>query len=520
MTDQSKRAVFIPFLAALVFFLSHEAGCYEIPVGEDWLYFSGSESLSFRNAQMKRKELGGDEFIKYKYREIKNVLDLNFSYSFLTAGLTFQTNWYVPRMNEVWEKGLIADEQMMKGERRFSLEKKYVRASFDDGDLLAGDFYANFGRGIILNVVKDEAIDRDDTIEGVRFDIRTDRFNAVVLGGRIELPVSRDLLYYGLRSFERKDVVGCMADCTLFDGFVVGSGFLHYDRENARRSSAFTAEWTGIFDLIDLYGEVGHLRYGGEDGQAIYASMNLFLEDWDFLAEFIKYQDVEEFPLNNPPTADREDEFLSDEEKRDICGGRFKANYAVPGQGTILYVDSGYFKTPYIEEFYSQVYKDTPKALYHIYGGVEQHGLFDRIDATAWAGFRDGFERKFRTESEISWRFTGEQSVSAGYKREEREKTPDPEIHEDRENDYSVGYAYSPWFSGTLTWQRQNPTERDRANGDRDNLYSVDLLFTPMSDFDFSIMFGGLRGGRVCSNGICAVRPAFRGIEIKANYRF
>lgn len=112
------------------------------------------------------------------------------------------------------------------------LEKFWLKYRGKHVQISAGDYYAAFGRGLVLSMVKKPEIDQDNSLTGARLDIQTKRFDLTALGG-ITNPqeVSMELRNTAINRTPFSVILGAQVKIRPVDGWEIGLHGVLYDLE-------------------------------------------------------------------------------------------------------------------------------------------------------------------------------------------------------------------------------------------------------------------------------------------------
>jgi hypothetical protein len=186
-------------------------------------------------------------------------------------------------------------------------EKIYLRYRSRSVDFDVGDYYAAFGRGIVLSFVKQPEIDNDNSLFGGRVDIRTKPVDFTLLGG-VTNPqeVSMELRNRGIDKTERGVIAGATVEVRPAKGLsLTGHGVGYNLSETPSGAVGGTATINGIGSVVDLFVEGDAFLYGYENrdaaleagnpaaGYAIYAAGTAYAGPMTLLVEFKRYKDAQ-----------------------------------------------------------------------------------------------------------------------------------------------------------------------------------------------------------------------------------
>jgi len=210
-------------------------------------------------------------------------------------------------------------------------EKAYLRYSNPNFDLQLGDFYASFGRGIVLSMVKKTEIDQDNSLRGARFELITRKLGITVLGG-ITNPqeISMELRNQGIDRLDGRLLAGGSVKLRPTRNLEFTAHSLGYNLLKIPSwSIGGTAEVSNIGDMLDLFIEVDGFLYGQDEnseadpirGYAAYFAGTLYAGALTLSVEAKSYRNsnlllqpgpVVPIQYNNPPSLEHENSITED----------------------------------------------------------------------------------------------------------------------------------------------------------------------------------------------------------------
>lgn len=383
-----------------------------------------------------------------------------------------------------------------------TIYKKYLKFDASRWNLQAGDFNTMLGRGLVLSVIQNPAILKEDTIDGGDARYRSGRLELHALGGTVTTG----------QQDQSWRVAGCEATAEFLPGNRLGvrAGTIQDGRlpgfgapVGLRQSRSFSLAGQDLLGCVNYYAELGHIDFRDQHRQAWnssdpgkgdggYGSLSWHRRAWFLMAEAKHYKNFDN-QLNNPPLADR------DTEKNnllDASGRRLYAQYSFGSPDLTALLSAGSYREETLEG-------------HNVYGGFKLQDCFDRLDMTYTYGLRTVRYLEKRTDATLTWRFTPVWSLDLTL-RDKRNRPPGADPY--AETDLTVQVARSPRFSAYLMQQRSS-----LAVFDATRLYygGVRVNFRKGSYLDLSA--GRLRGGEVCASGQCITLPPFKGWKAAAH---
>jgi hypothetical protein len=255
-----------------------------------------------------------------------------------------------------------------------------------------------------------------------------------------------------------------------------------------------------LFDFVDIYAEydVSRSDYGYLElhGHAAYVSANFYYGNFSVLTEYKDYKNFN-FKFNIPPTADHEQEHFP---KMDNNGFRIEPQYYFENTNTSVFFNVGRFESPSYDY-----------TLYHIYGGLEQWDLFDRMYIYTYVGKRRIPDDTIKFHFDSTTAISDFNSILFTFIHRDIEDI----YGEYKEDELTLGYARSPWLSLSFLWQY---TERPVI--DKNHFFGGEVKADLLENLTLMLFAGSLKGGVICSGGACHYEKPFKGVKLSVLYRF
>jgi hypothetical protein len=493
----------------------------------------GRTSLDFTNTTLVRfiDEAFGTSPSSDDILTVLNKMNALVTRDPLTIGIRFDMA-YFPLEGCSWD----ADSDCV---RKDYTQVEKVFASWVDRNftLTAGDFYASYGKGIVLSVRKADELGLDTTIRGGKGEARIGPLAVEVLGGltnahNVNLAQARD-------NFIRDpdDVVaGAQATLSLDSGIEVAVRGAHYWYETPsalghEETAGVAGASLSFLDLggASLYFEGAVLRHEDfdpqtgdsnvRDGYALYAQATAQFGSLSATIEAKHYDTFQLAPpddalrnafirYHEPPTLERIDQLVPS--FSDATGGRLLVEYVVPSTYTRIYGNFvGYVYGPRLG---ADAFGDEGAHVLHGYGGVAQS--FGAISAEVSAGYREDNDNEngelnrnlIHAEAEVSAVLSGPHGLALKWWHRSEEKRLAFSTKSFELGLATLTYSYNPYLKLTALFGYNTEFE-DRATEPTEYYAGqVDLLFWNSSAL--RVFAGQIPGGIVCAGGTCVQVPA------------
>ncbi|GJM43795.1 MAG: hypothetical protein DHS20C21_06370 [Gemmatimonadota bacterium] len=403
---------------------------------------------------------------------------------------------------------------------RTEVTKRLFTVNTDSFRAEVGDVSHTFGRGLMLSVFEDEALNFDTRLEGFRGRVDHERGSATVIAGSAEGNRFRGV-------FVEPDARGPVR---------AGAGFVEAWGGESNTDVFPREQHAGAFAEVaagpaNFYGEYVERRFPGLEGagafgtpgRGAFAAADITLGSATASVEvrdFFRF----EHAYNDPPTTLRQHtwtslnrvngQVLADIPDDDVLGVLASAEYAydffTTFQGSWSRLDRG----------------DNDDDFFEVYGEAKGNWR-EKVFVTAAASeselsFGTLFEERIGGFGEVVYEFNDRNSLSVGVEwseiQESSRVTREFEFpHEFSERIWYASWGRSPWLNLTFTYE--DTTEEDPAE-DRDEWYTLFAEIAVAENHDLNVSFGSEKGGWKCTGGVCFFEPEFEGLKVKWVARF
>ena len=437
------------------------------------------------------------------------------------------------------------------------LEKLYVQQRWQTVELTVGDTYASFGRGVVLNIVKNTDVDIDTSLQGVKAVVRSGATDVTIVSGltnrqqisqdQINLAIDEDdpSMVTGAR-VERYGIgpanVGLHGVLYRFSrGELPGTPLVLYTEALDATAAGATIEASGVLG-IDWFVEGDVFGYraaelGGEEddpllGYAVYGSASAYPGRSVILVEAKRSVDTERintfvsgdsWEVGAIPTLEYERVITEDSSatvnSNDLMAARVRVDYAVTPPELAFYASLAAFRDLDLEGLH---FNASPETIAHgIVGGQWLHN-------STVLQFSGGLRRDLRDEAAEGYdqliHFDGELQVPVGL---------------DDGVELAIGARTFQWgenpqgqadfleMENALGWHRgdhwaflvyqdwsNNPLVSSEGNLGEDLYGALEVQWKPGPSTVFKAFYGAYKAGIRCSGGQCRSLPGFEGARL------
>ncbi len=429
---------------------------------------------------------------------------------------------------DAWNVGArleLDEEKWWDPERETELVRRFAEYHDDYLNLRFGNYYASFGRGLVLRAMEDQDVRVDRDIDGVYGNVSYKRLTAQAVAGRIRND----------RNSSRADMLaGLDAQVEALQGLYLGAAYLRRDARNdatdedleklghpaIEECASGRINW--IRGVLDFYLEgAQRLRRGdndprggwtwttAEDGHAWYGALTLGVPGYTIIVEGKDYLRFDT-PYSTPPATNRLGQPVND--GVDERGGA--ATLTASPTADLTIEAGGSFAEARDElgeraDTYGTVRKDWwGKGALKVGGEwikeeeMGSHVLRERVGPT--------LECSYYLTDQTSLSFHGSFFAWDNHYRGE-----EAQDYTEITADISLSLGYSRAITFAIIKASEKVAEYDFD----DQWMSVQLSWAFGYNHDLKIKFGQERGGIVCSGGICIYESPFEGVRVEMTSR-
>lgn len=422
--------------------------------------------------------------------------------------------------------------------------QRYARYRDDVFDLRAGHFDKTLGKGLTVRSYEDRDLDVYQRLDGGVADVCVgfggrDWGSVTALWGKNkhdeELQEHDDRVGGGQITFRPFDFL-----------YLTASGaeaeVENDDNHELEKNTLYAGGLGGGWKYFDLYGEYAtrksydSLFEEDVDGEGFYGIATGYLPRSSLTFEY-KYYDNLTYYYNNPPPVSFDEKMITggSAQSPPSEAGYFAHVTANPVddlrlRGGYNYADNvlGEYteKEEFVEGYFADVRYDLPWPVV-VEAGYEHKGDVKYILGATYGDIR-------RTPSlGVAWTVTDDHSVSAEAEREERRDFNwggRVFIY----NRGSLAYTYSSWLGLTFSYEDTDQTAQELINPGADPLewqyrtmnrwlwgeVRLSWYHPKFQNHVLTIGYGSLRGGLICSSGVCQQEAPFTGLKVALESSF
>ena len=478
-----------------------------------------------------------------KHLEIfEDWLNLDYRAGIFGAGIRFET--YQP--ND-------PNPAISRGKDRYAnIAYKYIKADIgntkEGGGITVGNFYALFGRGLILKSYEDRNIRVDNNLIGAKLEARYTGFTLTALTGMA-----------ANANDKRKDILHA-ADLEYKFGNQLKLGASYASNlpedENVARTMLTSFRIMPSIWNFDFYGEYGfkqnrdiqssllhpdtsqtvYYPYDKNDwkvGQAIYGSVNFYYDVFAVTGEY-KYYDNFTFTsqdgtiiYNTPPSTRKEYTYIllnrhpSALNQSNEQGFQIDFNYN-PSDETYFNCSYGVTKTLSYKSYYKRTLYDNSDSRVQLKEAYVQahHEWNDNLTTIAAFSYNEEKDTDTKNVTPIlENRFYFDEVNTIKLTLEHQQTTVFLTSEQYYDDAATLEYLRSPNFSVSIVSEVQT-REPEIGRIVRKFYGFIQFGYKIGNHTDASILIGTRQAGNICIGGVCRYEPEFSGIEFKMITRF
>ena len=389
----------------------------------------------------------------------------------------------------------------------------------------AGNFYQVFDRGLALNSFRDDDVGIDLVLDGLKVNWRNQYFDLDVLSAT-----------RGAGGFAKPIIRGARAKAKPNKIFQLGGAYVSYIENTRTNINQVNGRF--MLDYVDAYIEYAKRDYilvdiidpalnENKSGDGTYANITGY---YSYFSGFFEYKNYiyliypELGYLNTPPAVNRQGRLLQVEAANSYLHINGERGY----RGNLSFAANEYWGVEFdLAKSYS---RDTLAVKFHetfaeIRGNYYKNNSFflnlDKIDYS-WItidslGAQTLYYRdELKPSLEIYYELDDFNSLTLDafiikYDLPSITDTLDffADSSDYSEKNISLTFSRAPNLRATIGGSWSN----NEASTDPSGMGFMEITYI-YKNHDLSVFYGGQRGGLVCSGGICAFHPTFKGIRI------
>lgn len=510
------------FLLSFLFLPNHVYPQYEESKGADYSYLL-PDGLGFSN----HLEYSYD--INKKLEIFENWLNVDYRKGIFSTGIRFdlfQPNDPSPSVN--------------RGKIRYAdIGFKYLKAEIgnaeEGGEITVGNYYALFGRGMILKSYEDRNIRIDNNLLGVRL---TGKYGGFILNALTGMPENANV--------ERKDILHAVdLEYRGIENLKFGGTFASNqpDDDNIAKTRMSSIRIEPRIWNFDFYGEYGIKQnadiknfFKGEEplaGRAFYGNLNFFYESFSVSSEY-KYYDNFSFKTNDqtvdyntPPSTKKEytsvllNRHPSPLNANNEKGFQVEANYNLSDE-TYFSMNYGETKTLSSNSLYQRINQTRleERTQHREFYIQANHSFIQNLHTTAAFGYNEELDANTKNITPILENKFYLDETNTIRLILEHQQTTVRNTNEQYYNDViALEYLRSPKLNIMLLTEIE--TKEPTAGRKLRKVWSfIQVGYKIGEHTDISILAGSRQAGNICIGGVCRYEPEFSGIELKMFTRF
>lgn len=512
------------FCILIIFFLAHNVTYSQYEDEKSGVeYFFLPDGLGFSN------QLEYSYDINKKMEIFENWLNVDYRKGVFSTGIRFemfQPNDPSPSIN--------------RGKIRYAdIGYKYLKVELGDseagGDITVGNFYALFGRGMILKSYEDRNIRIDNNLLGVKI---TGRYGEFILNALTGMPENTNI--------ERKDILHAVdLQYRGIQNLKIGGTFASNQPEidDVAKTRLASVRIEPRFWNFDFYGEYGikqnaDIKNFFKDqeslaGKAFYGNLNFFYESFSLSSEY-KYYDNFGFKThdqtvdyNTPPAVRKEYTYLllnrhpsplnSNNEK----GFQVEANYNLSDE-TYFSINYGETKTLSANSLFQRINQTRleERIQNREFFVQANHSFLEDLFTIAAFGYNEELDANTKNITPIlENKFYLDETNTLRLILEHQQTTSRTTNEQYYTDVAALEYLRSPKLNIIILAEVQTK-EPEPGRKVRKVWNFVQVGYKIGDHTDISILGGSRQAGNICIGGVCRYEPEFSGIELKMFTRF
>ena len=434
---------------------------------------------------------------EYNRKIIENWTDVTYQREFVQLGMRYEIN-HPPDPFIFPQPDLLNEYELTFGYAEFEHKNLSARV---------GDYYAMFGRGLVLRTYDDRNLRVDNNIRGLKLNFSGSSYKLKALAGKMRDKYNRrDDMIYG------------------FDGEVnplknvhVGGSYLLENDTNDDQRKVWSTRVFVTRDLWDIYAEIA--RPDWMDDFSAYIGLNAAYSRLTLTAEYKDYHNLSfknsrQTEYNAAPSLTRQHVFSLLNRHPHALNQNDEKGYQIE----LTYLPDDY------REFivnHSQTFTHNKQRIFEEFYGEIHRYFGDVVDgrlAAAWNFDFTTSTKNITPIADVSYNLTDRDQIHTSYQHQHTINTIDKSEYDTEL--LLVEYSRSPNVSFAVVGEYTNKNQLRNVNMDQNTWLHGIVTFSFWRNQQLSVLYGSRQAGFVCVGGICRYEPEFEGLEIKLVNRF
>lgn len=428
---------------------------------------------------------------------LENWTDVTFQRDFYLLGMRYEVNH--PPDPFIFPQDSLLDET--------ELTFRFAEFYYKNLTARVGNFYAMFGRGLVLRTYENRNLRVDNNLDGINLTVNGTFYTVQALAGKMRDKYNRreDTLY------------GVDLETYPLGNLQVGGSFLRQELPQNLSQQIWSTRANYSLEWGEIYGEIAKPEWN--DAFSYYLALNAIYDEFTLTMEYKDYNQLS-FPnfygteYNAAPSLTREHAYallnrhphalnMNDEK-----GYQFELSY-IPNERWELILNHSQTFThggdSFFEEYYAEVHT----------------WLGEKIDVRAAAAWT--FDFATNTENltplgDLLYNLSDRDQLHFSYQHQHTKNKFDRSEFDTEF--FLTEYSRSPGFSLALVTEYTNKDQLRNVELDQNYWIYGNVTFSFLNNQQLSILYGSRREGFACVGGICRYEPEFKGIEIRLINRF
>jgi len=185
------------------------------------------------------------------------------------------------------------------------LTLKYLQMQKQNFDVILGDYYTTFGKGLLLRSYEQRELRYDNNLEGAKINWNDKIFDFSFVWGK----------GMGEQRQRKEPLVGTDLKIDFLDWFKLGTSYLNAKPKEIGRTQLLGVNGEILLSHLSFYAELAE-KYNPQNsflpdkGEGVYLSSNVFSSGWGLSLEYKDYEDLdfsdEDLAYNQPPALTKE----------------------------------------------------------------------------------------------------------------------------------------------------------------------------------------------------------------------
>ena len=434
---------------------------------------------------------------KYNRNIWENWTDLSYQKKFFQSGMRYEINH--PPDPFIFPIGSLLKE--------YELTFAYVGFEYKNLSALIGNYYAMFGRGLILRTYEERNLRVDNNILGAKLILEDSFYKIQTIAGKMRDKYNR-----------RRDwIYGIDGEINPAQNIQIGSSLISQYEANTKITAIGAVRFSKTDGWYDLYSEIAKSSWSKK--LSYYLASNISYSDFVLTMEYKNYNQLSfknyyRSEYNAAPSLTKEHSYTLLNRHPHALNMNDETGYQVE----LTYTPTEDWQFVFN---HSRTFTHTNKKIFEEYFGEIHHYFNDSFEGRFAADWNYDFSTNTDNITpifDLLYNISSRDQLHLSYQHQHSINQFDKSEYDNEL--FIIEYSKSPYFSAALIGEFTNKYQLINIQMARHFWFYGQIAINYWTNHQISLLYGTRQAGFVCVGGICRYEPEFAGLEIQIINRF